>query len=716
MQKIHLLVGLIVILFALTTHAAFLKPTVYVHAKSGFGASTYPFAYKGKGLYKVVVPLEKGSLDILIATKDKACQYSLKDAEKLIFNKALTMKVCSEGAIRMHTYKTADYEFTFDNNDAENPAISVVLKPGQSKRKRTPPPVACLQWDGQAVTVDVSSVFADGDQVRDFYSGQTTEVIDGKLSVLPTQNSHGLLLLESTGHQPSGFSWENATVYFIMTDRFYNGNPLNDNSYGRKKDGKDNIGTFHGGDFAGITQKLDYLAQLGINALWITPVVEQIHGFVGGSPTGKYPFYGYHGYWALDFTKIDNNWGTEQELQTLVDEAHRRGIRVILDIVVNHVGYHNLADMQTYHFGKVYPDKIPPRWTDWVPGNGLNWHSYHQYIDYLDKSAWLRWWGPDWVRAGLPGYQKPGGDDLTMALAGLPDLLTESKKPVRLPPLLKNKADTHAVSLADSTVVDYLVKWQVDWVRKFGFDGFRGDTAKHVEYEVWDRLKTAAQQALDEWRAANPEKVVGNEPFWMVGEVWDQPVFKNAYYDHGFNSLVNFEFQKQDAIRTAQCLAQADEIFQSYADSINTDPEFNALTYISSHDTKLFFADFEDYDLQRGIAAPLLLMPGGVQIFYGDEIGRKVGPYADDPHQGTRSDMPWRELKEQKLRLLAHWQKLGNFRKRHLAVGAGRHTRLSDNPYAFSRVKGEDKVVVVYAGQHLAGQHLAGQPLAGSDD
>ncbi len=684
---------------AVSTQAAFLKPPVFVHAKSGFGESTYQFKYKGKGQYQVVVPLEKGAQEIVIATKDKSCQYPLREADKLKFKDPLGLNVCQDGPINVRIFKAGEYIFTFDNSDAENPTVSVVIQPKVTKRKRTPPPVSCIDWDGQPVTVDVSSVFEEGSQVRDFYSGQLAQVQDGNITMLPAKESNGLLLLEKADHQPSAFSWDNPTVYFVMIDRFNNGNPNNDHSYGRKKDGKENIGTFNGGDFAGITQRLDYIADLGVNVLWMTPIVEQIHGFVGGSPTGKFPFYGYHGYWTLDFTTIDANWGTEEELQTLIDEAHKRGIRVIFDVVVNHVGYNNLADMQTFDYGKVYTTHMPDQWTDWVPKSGLNWHSYHQHIDYLDKDAWARWWGPDWVRVGLPGYMEPGGDDLTLALAGLPDFITESKKYVDLPPILKNKKDTNAVPLENATVVDYLVKWQTDWVRKFGVDGFRSDTAKHVEYEVWSKLKSEAQKALDDWRANNPEKALDNQPFWMVGEVWDHPVFKDDYYKHGFDSLVNFEFQKQDALRTASCLAQAEEVFEEYAGSINSDPEFNALTYISSHDTKLFYGDFEDNGLQKSIAAPFLLLPGGVQIYYGDEIGRAVGPYADDPHQGTRSRMPWLEIKDEKKEVLAHWQKIGNFRKNHVAVGAGKHTKLSDAPYAFSRITEDDKVVVVFAGR-----------------
>lgn len=109
------------------------------------------------------------------------------------------------------------------------------------------------------------------------------------MTLQPAANSNGLLLLErAETDKPAPFSWQNATVYFVLTDRFVNGDPTNDNSYGRHKDGMQEIGTFHGGDLKGLTSKLDYLQQLGVNALWISSPLEQIHGWVGGG-TGDFP-------------------------------------------------------------------------------------------------------------------------------------------------------------------------------------------------------------------------------------------------------------------------------------------------------------------------------------------------------------------------------------------------------------------------------------------
>lgn len=136
------------------------------------------------------------------------------------------------------------------------------------------------------------------------------------------------------------FDWDESVIYFMVTDRFFDGNKTNNTANGKDTYGP-NEGLYHGGDFAGVTQKLDYLEQLGINTIWITPIVENIAG-VTVTDKGKedVPYNAaYHGYWASDFTKLNPALGTKEEFKTLIDKAHERGIRIMVDIVVNHAGY-----------------------------------------------------------------------------------------------------------------------------------------------------------------------------------------------------------------------------------------------------------------------------------------------------------------------------------------------------------------------------------------
>ncbi|MFT0669022.1 alpha-amylase, partial [Enterobacter hormaechei subsp. xiangfangensis] len=111
-----------------------------------------------------------------------------------------------------------------------------------------------------------------------------------------------------------------------------------------------------------------------------------------------------------------------------------------------------------------------------------------------------------WIRTDIGDYDNPGFDDLTMSLAFLPDLKTESKIPSGLPNFYQHKPDTNAKVMTNFTPRDYLTHWLSQWVRDYGIDGFRVDTAKHVEPEAWLQLKNQASQALAAWKAANPDK------------------------------------------------------------------------------------------------------------------------------------------------------------------------------------------------------------------
>ncbi|RFA25299.1 alpha-amylase [Alkalilimnicola ehrlichii] len=482
---------------------------------------------------------------------------------------------------------------------------------------------------------------------------------------------------------PGSFA-ENPIVYFVITDRFYNGNPDNDRSYGREPDGEEEVGTFHGGDLAGLSHKLreGYFRDLGINALWITAPYEQIHGWVVGGENA-FRHYAYHGYYALDYTQLDQNMGTSEELREFIRLAHADGIRVVFDIVMNHPGYGDLWTLDKYGVDVVWDgfEAATPR-------------DYHSHINYNSRN-WTDWWGDAWVRSDLPGYRSGNHrDPLTMQLAYLPDFRTEATEAVELPVFLRNKweqegrLESEQAALAEwfeqtgrtPTVRNHLIKWLTDWVREYGVDGFRADTVKHVEKEAWAELKAEAVSALEAWKQANPEQAIDDAPFWMTGEYWGHGVERSDFFDYGFDNMINFGLQER-----ANLSSRLDAIYARYAEAAT--PEANFLSYISSHDTHL-------YPRERLIegGTVLLLAPGGVKIFYGDETARPAGPApASDPDQATRSPMNWDAIDED---VLAHWQTLTQFRARHVALAQGEHRRLSNRPYTFSRTYGEDRVVV----------------------
>jgi alpha-amylase len=479
---------------------------------------------------------------------------------------------------------------------------------------------------------------------------------------------------------PGSFT-ENPIVYFVVTDRFANGDPKNDHSYGRMPDGGDEIGTFHGGDLAGLTQKLDdgYFRDLGVNAIWITAPYQQMLGWVVGG-NKEFRHYGYHGYYALDYTVLDANMGTEHELRRMIDTAHRQGIRVLFDVVMNHPGYADLRSLTTYGVDVVWKG-----WENATPAD------YGSYIDY-NNPKFTSWWGPAWIRSDLAGYTSGGGDDFTKQLSYLPDFRTESTAAVDLPPFLRKKPDTKAVAHPNTTVRGYLVEWLTRWVRDFGVDGFRCDTVKHVEPEAWQALKTAGLAALAEWKRAHPHQAIDDSPFWMTAEVFPHDVSRDAIFDHGFDNVINFDFQARAQALLADDWRGLDALYTEYAAALHAGAPFNVLSYLSSHDTSLF-------PRQRLIegTTKLLLAPGGVQLFYGDETGRPIGPSpSTDPQQGTRSSMNWGSVDAA---LLAHVRLLTSFRQRHVALAMGTHQKLSDKPYTFARQRadgadGGDRVVV----------------------
>src|SRR5437868_7629339 len=282
---------------------------------------------------------------------------------------------------------------------------------------------------GQPLTLEVKDAFAAGTAVRDQYGGGTATV-SASGTVILTPDPNGVVLLEKDGAQPTPFNWADATVYFVITDRFFNGDASNDAGYpARTKDGAQEVGTWHGGDLKGLTAKLDYIRDLGATAIWISPAVEQVHGWVAGG-NGDFKYFGYHGYWALDFTRLDANFGTADDMQAFVDGAHQRGIRVLLDVVLNHPGYATGDDLVSY-LPEVFKDGTGNEFKSFTPGTGQTWLNWNNLVNYASPS-WQNWWSPSWIRAGLgpTGMFDPGGtDDLTHPLTFLPDFKTETSGP-----------------------------------------------------------------------------------------------------------------------------------------------------------------------------------------------------------------------------------------------------------------------------------------------
>lgn len=519
------------------------------------------------------------------------------------------------------------------------------------------------------------------------------------------------------------FTWDNVNAYFVLTDRFYNGDTTNDHSYYRKNglSGDENVATFHGGDIAGLTQKLDYFDKLGVNAIWITAPYEQAHGWVGGK-NGAFPHYAFHGYYTLDWTSMDQNMGTVEELRTFVNACHSKGIRVIMDVVMNHVGYNNTQDMVTFSYGYTEHKE-----DGWLAKTGGKWEA-NDTVKW-ENSYWDTWFGP-WIRSF--GYAS--GSEYGGSCGGLPDVKTELTSSVGMAPVLVkkwNKVDSDdykakyynpSVANADwngysgdyrtdknIAPADYQVVWLSAWVRELGIDGFRCDTAKHVEPFRWGQLKVACEAALEAWRNDSSKDKTYNgadtgaedwdESFWMTGECfgWTSTAGQGDYYTTGkFDSMINFSFNGAAGSGTSSSYPSSNT-WESYlninknSDSDENGNRNNVLTYVSSHDTRLCRASN-----QSEVGTMLTLLPGGVQIYYGDETSRPLAyTGCGDTDMMTRGDFNWAAAAGETAR---HWGKVGTFRKFNPAVGAGTG---SATKRTYSGPAGESKVAIGISGSSV---------------
>ena len=487
-----------------------------------------------------------------------------------------------------------------------------------------------------------------------------------------------LIILISLGlHQAdclkaSDFDWKNATVYFVITDRFCNGDTTNDVNYGRIVDyGSEqlNAATFHGGDFKGMLNKAKegYFTDLGIEVVWMTDVYEQIHGWMSGSgPVNDFPHYGYHGYYPLDYTQTDKNYGTIEELRELVDTLHSQGIRVMLGANLNDPGYPTLLDAVQTGFADtgLTEEQAAKHRRDW---------SYDNF--YADRLNWTGWYDRGWIR--MPDENWDENNPLEATLFGMPDFKDESESPVSIPDFLwrkwkrEGKANDRWVNPSARkyrkdrkwSPMQYLIAWISSWVEEFGIDGFRCDIVENVHIGRWKELNRACNEALAKWRASHPESPASKwtDNFYMTGDFDNASIdFKPEYASAGFSSMVNFFFPKHGDLDNIVYT------WQAYADSLGTHQDWHPFSYLNN-------SYHRDADMSNMIdcGTSLLLTPGVAQVFYGDETGREMSDarFNVDSDQAFRSDMDWEKINYP---LLRHFQRLGKIRRENPVIGAGR--------------------------------------------
>ena len=405
----------------------------------------------------------------------------------------------------------------------------------------------------------------------------------------------------------------NSQIYFVMTDRFANGDTSNDEgglTGFPAVTGYDptDIGYFHGGDLKGLTEKLDYIQGLGFNSIWITPPVKQ--KYVQGDSAA------YHGYWGLDFTTIDPHLGTEADFKNFVAEAHKRGIKVIVDIVINHT-----ADVIKYK-GDVY--------------------SYSDMSEYPYKDCNGKKFDPS-KYAGKSNFPKL----CVNKSFPVPPYVSDKNKNIKAPAFLNDLTNYH--NRGDSTfsgesstfgdffglddvftekpevVAGWTKNWQ-NWITKFDIDGYRIDTAKHVNPEFWQAFLPAILKTA---------KAAGKSSFPIFGEVYDTDPNITAKFvtDYKFPGILDFAFQAAASKYATYGNGERDLLDLFNQDDLYTTATTSAYgltTFLDNHDMGRigYFLQGNtdatpDQLLQRDqfANALLFLLRGGPTVYYGDEKG-----------------------------------------------------------------------------------------------
>lgn len=431
---------------------------------------------------------------------------------------------------------------------------------------------------------------------------------------------------------------EDEVLYFLLPDRFENGDTTNDRgglTGDRLVTGFDpaSKGFYHGGDLKGVLQRLDYIQALGATAIWVGPIFKNkpVQGPKGQESAG------YHGYWITDFTQVDPHFGTNAEFKALVDAAHKRGIKVYMDIVVNHTAdviqfrecgdcaYRSRADYPYQRKGGVSGAAINPGFAGDDDHSAQNFarltrpdYAYTPFVPEAEKRVKVPAWLNDPIYYHNRGNSTFTGESSTMGdFVGLDDLMTENPR-----------------------VVAGMIEIFGGWIDRFGIDGFRVDTARHVNPEFWQAFVPAMRARA---------KARGIPNFHIFGEVADPEVEALAQHtrvdkfpavlDFAFNQAVIDGASGKGTDRLAKVFA-ADVLYEGGEATAHRLP-----TFVSNHDAgraATFFRQAlpkigQDELLQRVqlAQAMLLLLRGVPTIYSGDEQGF----VSDGNDQDAREDM-----------------------------------------------------------------------------
>ena len=349
----------------------------FEYVKSGLTDGKTYYRYKANGAY-VVDAFNSNS------EKHNNADYSYFEYYKL--NATVTAEVMNK-SFNYNENNVVKFKVEQDSSDAKTLEVASASIDVSSLGGSNAMPI---EPELQAVTISATTDTTLGIKtlpitVTDQYGNKFSTTVDVEITDRVKENK-------------KDFDWDEAVVYFMMTDRFFDGNESNNTASGADTYG-DNPGLYHGGDFAGVTAKLDYLQDLGVNTIWITPIVENIKGVAVTDEGSKDVPYNaaYHGYWASDFTKLNPTLGTTGEFETMISEAHKRGMRIMVDIVVNHAGYGTESTFADMLRDKSVSEGDIKSWQSGLPDFATeNADVRTKLVEW--QTAWMKDYGVDYFR------------------------------------------------------------------------------------------------------------------------------------------------------------------------------------------------------------------------------------------------------------------------------------------------------------------------------
>jgi pullulanase-type alpha-1,6-glucosidase len=501
--------------------------------------------------------------------------------------------------------------------------------------------------------------------------------------------------------QPARHDATREQFYFVLPDRFANGDPRNDKgglTGSRLSTGYDptDKGFYQGGDLKGLTERLDYIKGLGTTALWMAPIFKNrpVQG------TGANASAGYHGYWITDFTQVDPHFGTNEDLETLIDKAHDKGMKVFFDVITNHTA--DVVDYEEKSYDYLSKGAFPYLTKDGRPFDDADYADGRRDFPAVDRDSFPRTPAvaaaeknvkvPSWLNdptmyhnrgdSTFAGESSTHGD-----FSGLDDLWTERPE-----------------------VVSGMERIYQRWVRDFDIDGFRIDTVKHVDMEFWTQWATA----LDAYAAKR-----GRDDFFMFGEVYSADTDVTApYVTQGrLDATLDFPFQeaaRQYASQGGSAQQLAGVFGDDYKYTTGTANAYEQVTFLGNHDMGRI-GHFLKQDDPKASDAELLkkdrlanelmfLSRGNPVVYYGDEQGfagaggdkdarqtmfaSRTADYLDDDRIGTDATHA-EDAYDTKAPLYRQISALAKLRKAHPALtdGVQQQRYAADGPgvYAFSR-------------------------------